>query len=146
MPAYTVNWDMINSLVAPTYVKRIRDQIFFQNAAWYRAKERQSYEEGPFIVVPLSVTAEGGGGGWYSGADKFDTRVRDPFTAANYFWANAHVPMAVTSDQELAVTGPRAIVKLVEAKMTVAENTMRDLLGGGTGLFNAGTDPQASGG
>lgn len=142
--AYTINWDMVNSLVAPTYVQRIKDQFFFQNAAYYRLRDKvEDSEEGPFIVVPISYDQEGGGGGWYAGSDKFDTRVRDPFQAATFFWKNAHVPSAVTGDQELAVTGPRAVVKLVSAKMKVLESTMIHLLGGANGLFNDGSDPKA---
>src|SRR3990172_5979595 len=146
MPNITIEWDRINSLAPPTYIKAIKDQFFGLNAAWHRARKRVMYKTGPMCVVPLSFSTEGGGGQFYKGADKFDTRVYDPFTAATYFWSNAVVPVVVTGDDELAVTGPEKVEELFTAKFNVAKNTMIDLLGGTAGLFNDGTDPKAPGG
>lgn len=143
--AYTINWDMVSSLAKNKHVPALKDNFFLSNALFYRMKNRQkSWSGGPLIVVPLSFAPEGGGGGWYSGSDKFDTSIRNPIKAANYFPKNAQVTLAIDTDEELAVSGPEAVLNLVDSKMKIAENTMVDLIG--TNLFNAGTNAKAIGG
>ena len=143
--AYTINWDMVSALARNKHVPKLKDNFFLSNALFYRMKNRQkSWSGGPLIAVPLGFAPEGGGGSWYSGTDKFDTSVRNPIKAANYFPKNAQVTLAVDSDEELAVTGPEAVLNLVETKMRIAENTAVDLIG--TNLFNSGTNAKAIGG
>lgn len=140
--AYTINWDMVSSLARNKHVPKLKDQFFLSNALFYRWKSRvKSWTGGPSIVVPLSFSPEGGGGAWYAGVDKFDTTVRNPIKAAQYFPKNAQVTVAIDSDEELAATGPEAVLNLVEAKMKIAERTAVDLIG--TNLYNAATNPKA---
>jgi hypothetical protein len=143
--AYTVSWDMVSSLARNLHIPKLQDQFFLSNALLSRWKNRQkNWEGGPVLVVPLSFAPEGGGGTWYSGSDKFDTTVRNPIKAANYFAKNAEVTLAIDSDEELAVRGPQSVLNLVDSKMTIAQNTMTDLVG--TALFNTGTNAKAVGG
>jgi len=140
--AYTINWDQVSALARNKHIPKVKDQYFLSNALFYRWKGKQkSWSGGPTIVVPLGFSPEGGGGGWYSGTDKFDTTVRNPIKAAQYFAKNAQVTVAIDSDEELAVTGPEAVLNLVDTKMKIAERTMTDLIG--TNLFNAATNPKA---
>lgn len=143
--AYTINWDMVSSLAANRHVPKLKDNFFLSNALLKRWRDRQrEWAGGPVLVVPLGFAPEGGGGGWYAGADKFDTTIRNPIKAANYFAKNAQVTLAVDSDEELACGGDTAVLNLVEQKMKIAENTMTDLIG--TNLFNTGTNQKAIGG
>ena len=140
--SYTINWDMVSALARNKHVPKLKDNFFLSNALFYRWKGQvKPWEGGPTIVVPLGFSPEGGGGGWYAGTDKFDTTVRNPIKAANYFAKNAQVTLAIDSDEELAVRGPEAVLNLVQAKMKIAERTMVDLIG--SNLFNAGTNAKA---
>lgn len=143
--AYTINWDMVSSLARNMHIPKLKDNYFLSNALLYRWKGQQkNWEGGPVLVVPLGFLPEGGGGSWYAGSDKFDTTIRNPIKAANYFAKNAQVTVAIDSDEELQVKGPQQVLNLLEQKMKIAENTMVDLIG--TNLFNAGTNAKAIGG
>lgn len=143
--AYTINWDQVSSLARNKHVPKVKDNFFLSNALLKRWKGKQKeWEGGPVLVVPLGFAPEGGGGAWYAGADKFDTTIRNPIKAANYFAKNAQVTIAIDSDEELACNGPNAVLRLMEQKMKIAENTATDLIG--TALFNAGTNAKAVGG
>ena len=140
--AFTINWDQVSSLVQDYYMPRVKDNFFLSNAFYYRTQSRiKTYQGGRSIVVPVSTTSEGGGGGWYATTDKFDTRIRNPITAAQFFAKNANVPISIDSDEELAVGGPTALMQLVDAKMKIAQRTAIDLIG--TDLFNTGQNPKA---
>jgi len=139
--AYTINWDQVTALVQDYFMKGITDQIFLSNAFYYRAKNRvRTYSGGRSIVERLSFAVEGGGGQWWSGVDKFDTRIRNPITAAQYFRRNYSLPIPIDRDEEDSVGGDTALMNLVEAKMTIARNTAVDAVG--TALFSDGTDPK----
>ena len=143
--AYTINWDMVSASARNKHVPKVKDNFFLSNALLTRWKGRQKeWQGGPVLVVPLGFAPEGGGGSWYSGSDKFDTTIRNPIKAANYFAKNAQVTLAIDGDEELAVNGPQAVLNLVEQKMRIAENTMVDLVG--TNLYNLGTNAKAIGG
>lgn len=140
--ALTINWDMVSSITRNYHIPKLKDQYFHSNPLFYRLKDRvKKHAGGPVIVQPLSFAPEGGGGTWWSGTDRFDTTVRNPIKAANYFWKNAVVPCAIDLEEELQASGPEAVLNLVEAKMKIAENTLRDLVG--TNLFNSGANAKA---
>jgi len=140
--SYIINFDQVSSLARNKHIPKLKDQFFLSNALFYRWKSRvKSWSGGPTIVAPLSFAPEGGGGAWYSGTDKFDTSIRNPIKAAQYFPKNAQVTVAIDSDEELAVTGPEAVLSLVDAKMKIAERTAADLIG--TNLYNSGSNPKA---
>lgn len=143
--AYTVNWDMVTVSATNFHVPALKDNFFLSNALLYRWKGKQKeWAGGPVLVLPLGFAPEGGGGSWYSGADKFDTTVRNPIKGANYFAKNCQVTLAIDGDEELAVRGPRQVLDLVGNKMKIAENTIIDLVG--TNLFNDGSNAKAIGG
>jgi hypothetical protein len=143
--AYTINWDQVSSLSRNKHVPKLKDNFFLSNALMHRWRGKQKeWQGGPVLVVPLGFAPEGGGGAWYAGSDKFDTTVRNPIKAANYFAKNAQVTLAIDGDEELACNGPNAVLDLLEKKMKIAESTALDLVG--TALFNNGSNAKAIGG
>lgn len=143
--AYTVNWDQVSASAKNFHIPKLTDNFFLGNALLKRWRGRQkNWKGGPVLVVPLGFAPEGGGGSFYSGTDKFDTTIRNPIKAANYFAKNAQVTLAIDSDEELQIDGPQAVLDLMDAKMSIAENTMVDLIG--TALFNNGTNAKSIGG
>jgi len=139
MATYTFPWNQVNSLVQDYIVPNVRDQFFKSNAFYYRARNRvKKFSGGRAIVQPLAWKAEGGGGGWFSGADVLDTTIRDPIQSAVWVAKNAYVPLAIDWEEEKMVQGPTMVRNLVETKGEIAKNTAIDLIG--TDLFNDGTD------
>ena len=143
--AYTIDFGQVESIVQDYYMPTIRDQQFFANAVYHRfQKRKKTYTGGRSIIVPLSFSPEGGGGQWWAGMDKMDTRARNPITAAQFYRKNYSLPITLMRDEEDAVSGPTALMELVTAKMDIARPTSIDAIG--TALFNDGTDPKVIGG
>lgn len=142
---YIIPWDEVNASVQDFFMPPIRDQYFLTNAVYYRLQKRKkNYSGGRAIVVPLSFSPEGGGGQWWTGADKIDLKIRNPITAAVFFRKNFTVPINIARDEEDSVSGPEVITQLVSAKMEIARPTAVD--GVGSALFNNGTDARVIGG
>lgn len=121
---------------------RVRDNYFLKNPVFYRLKPRvKHYAGGRAIVVPLNFDKEGGGGQWWSGADKMDIRIRNTINAAVYYRKNYSVACVVDRDEEDSVRGDTAIASLMDQKMNTCERTAVDAVG--TSCFNSGTDPKA---
>lgn len=143
--AYTINFGQVESIVQDYYMPSIRDQYFLSNALYYRlASRKRIYSGGRSIVQPLSFAPEGGGGQWWSGVDKMDTRVRNVITSAQFFRKNFSLPVVLTRDEEDSVGGPTALMELVTAKLEIARPSAIDAIG--VALFNDGADPKQIGG
>lgn len=141
---YTIDWDQVSTLVGDKVIPKIRDQYFKSNALMYRLRPRaKMFTGGRSLVQPLSFAPEGGGGQWWSGTDKFDIRIRNPITSAQFWAKNFVLPVVVTQDDEDTVDGPQKVFDLVEAKMTIARRTIMDSLGGANGIYNDGSNPKA---
>jgi len=144
MPSTTINWDQVSTHVTDKMIPRVRNNVFASNVAWYRMKDKvEHYSGGRKIVYPLAFEAEGGGGQYWSGADRIDIRHRNPITAAEYYAINAVVPITVLQEEEDMVRGQEMVMPLVASKMKLANRTAVSLLGGSDGLFSAGTNPKA---
>jgi len=144
MPTTSINWDQVSTHVQDKMIPRVRNNVFNANVAWYRMKDRvEKYSGGRKIVYPLAFEPEGGGGTYWQGADRIDTRHRNPITAAEYYAINAVVPITVLQEEEDMVRGPEMVMPLVASKMKLANRTAVSLLGGSDGLFSAGTNPKA---
>ncbi len=144
MPTTSINWDQVSTHVQDKMIPRVRNNVFNSNVAWYRMKDRvEKYSGGRKIVYPLAFEPEGGGGTYWQGADRIDTRHRNPITAAEYYAINAVVPITVLQEEEDMVRGPEMVMPLVASKMKLANRTAVSLLGGSDGLFSAGANPKA---
>lgn len=142
--AYQIDWDQVSTHVQDKIIPRVKLNVFKSNAAWYRMKDRtDSFSGGRSIVYPLAFEPEGGGGQYWSGADKIDLRNRNPIKAAQYYAINAVVPIVIMQEDEDMVRGPEMVMPLIGTKMKLANRTAVDLLGGANGLFSTGTNPKA---
>lgn len=144
MPVTSINWDQVSTHVQDKIVPRVRNNVFNANVAWYRMKDRiEHFSGGRKIVYPLAFEPEGGGGQYWAGADRIDTRHRNPITAAEYYAINAVVPITILQEEEDMVRGPEQVMPLVASKMKLANRTAVSLLGGSQGLFSDGANPKA---
>lgn len=142
--AVTINFDQVSSLVQDKYMPRVRDNWSLSDAFFYRLKEagrQATWDGGRAMVVPLGFAPEGGGGQWWSGADRLNITARNVITAAIFYRKNYSVNVTVLRDEEDAVRGDTAIARLIDQKMTIAERTANAALG--SVLYNDGSDPKA---
>ncbi|MFN0131275.1 MAG: phage major capsid protein [Phycisphaerales bacterium] len=139
------DYGQVETIVQDYYLPMIRNQIFFENALYYRLRKRaKMYSGGRAIVQGLSFSVEGGGGQWWAGLDRMDIRPRNTISAAVFYRKNYSVALTVMRDEEDSVRGPEKIASLVESKMNILRPTAVDAIG--TALFNDGTDPKVIGG
>lgn len=132
-------WNQANTLAQDFIIPQIRENIFVSNAFYYRARGNlKEFPGGRSIVQPLVWKPEGGGGGWFSGADKLDATIRDPIQAAQWVPKNAYVPISIDWEEEQVNAGPTKVLDLMTVKGEIARRTIVDLVG--TDLFNDGTD------
>lgn len=108
----------------------IADNVTSHNALLRFIKDSGNVEEfdgGTPIVEALSY-AENGNAGSYSGADILPTAAQDVISVANFQMAQYAVPVMFTGREELINNGKAQIINLVKNRVTVAENTMENLL------------------
>lgn len=142
---YQINWGQVETLVQDYVMPTIVDQVLYENPIYYRmGRRKKNYSGGRAIVCPLQFAVEGGGGQWWSGADKIDLRIRNPITAAVYYRKNYTLAINMSRDEEDSVGGDTMLKRLVVAKMDIARPTAVDAIG--QAVFNDGTDPKQIGG
>lgn len=83
---------------------------------------------GRTIVQPLEMTLNQNGG-WYSGYDILNTTPADPFTAAEYAWKQAYVPVSWSGLMERQNMGKSQIFDLIKALFSNATKSLYDLVG-----------------
>lgn len=88
------------------------------------------------ILEELSF-AENSNAGWYSGYDILPVGVSDVISAAEFNIKQAAVPVVISGLEELQNSGREAMIPLLEARLKVAESTMKNLIT--TGLYSDGT-------
>src|SRR5687767_14909916 len=72
--------------------------------------------------------AENGNAGWYSGYDLLPVAAQDVLSAASFSLKQAAVPVVISGYEQLVNSGSSAIKDLMDARITVAESTMNNLM------------------
>lgn len=83
---------------------------------------------GRTIVQPLEMSLNTNGG-WYSGYDVLNTTPSDPFTAAEFAWKQAYVPVSWSGLMERQNMGKAQIFDLIYALIDNARKSLYDLVG-----------------
>ena len=94
------------------------------------------FSGGHKILQELSF-AENSNAGWYSGYDLLPVGVSDVISAAEYNIKQAAVPVIISGLEQLQNAGKEQMIDLMEARLSVAESTMSNLICGG--LYSDGT-------
>lgn len=143
--AYRIDFGQVESIVQDYYMPSIANQWALGNALYMRLKPRiKTYSGGRAIIAPLTFSQEGGGGQWWSGDDKQDTRVRNPYSSGIFYRKNFALPIVLTQDEEDSVGGNTQLMSLLTLKMENARPSVVDAVN--QALFNDGTDPRQLGG
>lgn len=82
---------------------------------------------GRTIVQELEV-ALNTNGGWYSGYDTLSTVPFEPFSAAEYDWKQAYVPVVWSGMEKLKNMGEHEVIDLVASRVRNGEKSLYDLV------------------
>lgn len=132
----------ISDIIATTIESRTRqiaDNVTDNNALLKKLSMRgniKTFSGGSKILQELSF-AENANAGWYSGYDLLPVGVSDVISAAEYTIKQAAVPVICSGLEQLQNAGREQMVDLLEARITVGENTMTNLIS--RGLYSDGT-------
>jgi len=131
----------ISDILATTIQSRTRkvaDNVTKNNAILTRLSQKgniKPFSGGSSILQELSF-AENSNAGWYSGYDILPVGVSDVISAAEYPICQAAVPVVISGLEMLQNSGKERMIDLMDARLTVAENTMKNLIA--VGLYSDG--------
>ena len=108
---------------------KVADNVKRNNAILFKldkkGKARRPFSGGALILEELAF-AENGNFGWYSGYDLLPVAAQDVITAAQFPIKQAACPVMVSGLEKLQNASREKMIDLVEARMQVAETTMRN--------------------
>ena len=119
--------------------KKVADNVTKNNAILAKMKmsgKIKTFSGGHKIIQELSF-AENGNSGWYSGYDTLPTAASDVISAAEYNIKQAAVPVVISGLERLQNSSKEAMIDLMDARLSVAEATMANLIC--DGLYSDGT-------
>lgn len=133
----------ITDIIATTIQSRtkvISDNVTKNNALLSYLKKsgnQKTFSGGNTIMQELAF-AENGNAGWYSGYESLPVAQQDVISSAEYTIKQAACPVTISGLEELQNNGKEQMIDLMEARLTVAESTMSNLVaasvyGDGTG-------------
>jgi len=132
----------ITDIIATTIQSRsgnIADNVTNNNALLSRLKQRgniKTFSGGNIIIEELSF-AENGNAGYYSGYETLPVAASDVISAAQFDIKQAACPVTISGLEQLQNASKEQIIDLLEARMTVAESTMANLVA--SGVYSDGT-------
>ena len=132
----------ITDIIATTIQSRtgkIADNVTKNNALLSRLSQRgnvKPFGGGSVILQELSFQANGNAG-WYAGYDLLPVAAQDVISAAQYDIKQAACPVTISGLDQLQNSGREAIIDLMEARVSVAESSMANLVA--QGVYSDGT-------
>jgi len=119
----------------PTLVDNIFKDLVLLNHL--NAKGRVQTEEGGTSIVEPLMYAANGTAASYTGYDTIDLTPQDGISAAEYQWKQMAASIAISGIEEAKNRGTEAIIKLLNAKISQAEMSIKSSLN--TMLFGSNT-------
>ena len=119
--------------------RKIADNVSNNNAVLARLKAKgkiKTFSGGHKILQELSF-AENANTGWYSGYDILPVGASDVISAAEYTIKQAAVPVVISGLEQLQNSGREQMIDLMEARLSVAEKSMANLIT--EGIYSDGT-------
>lgn len=140
------NYDVINTVTLEKYAEHtLRDNIFDSSAFLRLIKEKRNVQldGGSKIVEPI-MFGRNGTAGSYSGYDGLSNSPQGGVSQAEFAWKQNYASVIISGlEDEIQNVGEAAVIKLLDAKMAQAEESLirvmnQQLYADGTG--NAGKD------
>jgi hypothetical protein len=137
-----LDYNQITAITEKKWIPKLYDNIFDSDPLLQRAKKKGLLKKdgGTLIMIPLNY-AQNGAGGWYTGAETFNTTDTENISAAAYEWKQLYENISISGRDRELNSGDAAILDFVKSKTQIAEKTMIDRLG--DGLYSAGTDAKS---
>lgn len=132
----------ISDIIATTIQSRtgeIADNVTKNNALLSRLNKRgniKTFGGGNVILQELSFQANGNAG-WYAGYDLLPIAAQDVISAAQYDIKQAACPVTISGLDQLQNSGRERIIDLMEARVSVGESSMANLVA--QGIYSDGT-------
>lgn len=126
----------ISDIIATTIQSRtgvIQDNVTKNNAGLSYIKKSgnvKNFSGGNVILQEVSF-AENGNAGWYSGYETLPIAAQDVISAAQYDIKQCACPVTISGLEQLQNAGKEQMIDLLEARVTVAESSMANLLAAG---------------
>ena len=136
----------ISDIIATTIESRsgvVADNVTDSNALLTRLNRRGKIKPvsgGQYIMQELSFQ-DNGTAMYYSGGEVLNISPADVISASRWDWKQAAVAVTITGLEQLQNSGEEQIIDLLDARIEVAENSLKNLVS--SGIYSAGT---ASGG
>lgn len=123
-----LNYDALTALTQKKHVPKMVDNIFKSNPLLVKMRERQQTYDGGYKIVEPLIYGEMSGITSYSLYDTvtYDTGI--PVSAAEFVPKNVVAPIIISKDEELQNTGESQVLSMLEAKVQIAEETLKKKL------------------
>jgi hypothetical protein len=137
-----VSFPTVTDIVATTIESRSRqiaDNVTNNNAGLAYIKDKgnvKTISGGSEILEELSF-AENSNGGFYSGYDLLPVAAQDVISAARFSLKQAAVPIVMSGLEDLQNSGREQMIDLLDARISVGESTMANILS--YGFYGDGT-------
>jgi hypothetical protein len=134
-----INYTDIMSTTIESRSRKIADNVTKNNVLLKKMEMQgniKPFSGGSKILQELSF-AENANAGWYSGYDILPVGISDVISAAEFSIKQAAVPCVISGLEMLQNSGKERMIDLLDARMTVAEATMMNLIS--DGLYSDGT-------
>lgn len=131
----------ISDIIATTIesrTKKIADNVTDNNVFLKKMESKghiKTFSGGSKILQELSF-AENSNAGWYSGYDLLPVGISDVISAAEFDIKQSAVPVVISGLEMLQNSGKEQMIDLMEARLSVAESTLSNLIS--TGLYSDG--------
>jgi hypothetical protein len=109
------------------------------NALLARLNQRGNIKtiSGGSVILEEISFAQNGNGGWYSGYDLLPVAAQDVISAAQFNFKQLACPVVISGLEQIQNSGREQQIDLMEARISVAESTMANLMA--QGVYSDGT-------
>lgn len=137
-----LSYDQINAITDKKWIPKLYDNVFDSDPILQRLKKKSYIKKdgGTKILIPLNY-ALNNAGGWYTGAETFNTTDTENISASEWDWKQLYENISITGRDRELNSGDAQILDFVKSKVQIAEKTMIDRLG--DALYSAGTDAKS---
>lgn len=133
------NYSDILATTIESRSRKVADNVTDNNAILKKLSMKgkvKPFSGGSQIIQELSF-AENANGGFYSGYDILPVGIADVISAAQYNIKQAACPVIISGLERLQNAGRERMIDLMDARLSVAESTMANIIS--LGLYSNGT-------
>lgn len=137
-----LDYNQITAITEKKWIPKLYDNIFDSDPLLQRLKKKSYIKKdgGTLIMIPLNY-ALNNAGGWYTGAETFNTTDTENISASAWEWKQLYENISISGRDRELNNGDAAILDFVKSKTQIAEKTMIDRLG--DAIYSAGTDAKS---